>query len=311
MKTFSVLLALDGSEQCTNAMDLCFALSKDASVEVTAQHVADTLGLWEFLAFDTPGLLGSGPYIAAHEAMKRELRSIGETLADVYLTLAQSQNVPGTCVIDEGNIIREVYARAQEHDLVVMGHRRTRLRSPSEERRKFARRSNAERLVHYLNRPFLVVQDPTPLWKSISLVLSADRLFANSASGCLEIAKMLKLPLNVYFWVQSEDEEKRLPHLMSNLKKALGEVKAATINFRIVQASTSEWVPEVEASQDTLMVIPTVEPEKKRESAFGTPADLVLRNSKRSALLFWPEEFSLAKRSQAKVSEAHLDSSLR
>ncbi len=292
MKELSLLLALDGSFECMAAFAACQQLAAKMPIRVTAQHVIDSVGLWDFLHHDSGGLLGSGPFLMAHEQMKRALHSIGETLLDVYKVHADSSGIAGDCILDEGSTVREIYRRCQDFDMVVIGHRMSGLRSTVEERRKFPRYSVAEKLVHYVNRPLLVMQGAPDDWDFLTLAVSIDRLYVNAFTGAVQLARQLSIPLRVTFGVQQCDEVDCVPSIVKRMRHNSGTTDEFPIDVQIVRGDGPWFMPPIESAPDSLVLVPTVASNMVRETPFNTAPDLVLRYSPCPAMLFWPEEYS-------------------
>jgi nucleotide-binding universal stress UspA family protein len=292
MKELSLLLALDGSLECKAAFAACHKLATKMPVRVTALHVIDSVGLWDFLCHDSEGLLGSGPFLMAHEQMKRALQSIGETLTDVYKIHADSSGIEGDLILDEGSTVREVYRRCQDFDMIAIGHRMCGVRSTAEERRKFPRYSAAEKLVHYVNRPLLVMQSALTDWAFLTLAVSADRLYVNAFAGAIQLAKKLSVPLRVTFGVQPGDEVDRIPSVVNRMRQSAGVADEFPVDVKIVRGDGAWFMPPIESASDSLVIVPTAASSMVRETPFSTAPDLVLRYSPCPAILFWPEEYS-------------------
>lgn len=292
MQELSILLALDGSFECKAAFAACQRLAAHMPVRVTAQHVVDSVGLWDFLCHDSEGLLGSGPFLMAHEQMKRALQSIGETLMDVYKVHADSSDIDGDCLLDEGSAVREIYRRCQDFDMVAIGHRMSGLRSIVEERRRFPRYSVAEKLVHYVNRPLLVLQSTLTDWNFLTLAVSSDRQYVNAFTGAIKLARKLSIPLRVTFGLQQGDEVDRVYSIVTKMRQSSGIDDEFPIDVQVVRGEGAWFMPPIESASDSLVIVPTVASNMVRETPFSTAPDLVLRYSPCPAILFWPEEYS-------------------
>lgn len=289
MKELSILLCLDGSAQCKYAMDVCFEWARHLPVRVAAQHVVDSIGLWDFLAHDEPGLVGSGLYMAAREAMYRELRSIGETLIEVYNSHAGSSSANGGAFLDEGSPVREIYRRSADYDLVVIGHHPSQLRSPAEERRRFARFSLAERLAYYIKRPLLIVQARSEPWRSIFAMLTVRHGLPASLAGIMDLGAALEVPVTICFVTDGDHEEERIPERIAALKRLRADSKWPAPAIASVRNSVSSWTPSVELAPDTLVALPMLDVAESRETALGVPVDLFVRHAPYPAILLCPE----------------------
>lgn len=122
MKTNSYLLVLDGSAESCAAAFLAWKLAKDPGARVVAQHVIDIPAVETLLPCGKAGFIGSGPYIQAREQTVAALRSVAETLMLSYRAQAEGRNIDIDTYIDEGDPVDEICKRAQEHELVIIGH---------------------------------------------------------------------------------------------------------------------------------------------------------------------------------------------
>jgi len=299
MKNKRILLAFDGSTQSLNAAELCWELAAKHPIQLTAQHVVNTVGLWQLLNFELPGLTGSGPYIAAHEAMSKELRSIGETLVAIYDTKAKSSGQADQCVLDEGDAISEVARRARTHDLVVIGHRPTKAQeawSTSKDKhdplpRYLTHFSMAETLTRVLDKPLLVVQSLTQPWKAINLILHGNAKLNESFQAAVELATFFNLPLEVnsYFIGDASDAEiPDLKDLVAETEKLHPQLVVKTRQARLWPNAEDAHLASISCDADSLVVIPTFLCGAERQSAFGTDINLFVRYAGVNSLLFYP-----------------------
>lgn len=288
MQEKSILLAVDGSAQAHWAAELCWALSEQYDTRVTAQHVVDSVAIWEFLAHDVPGLIGSGPYMAAFEAIRSQLVSIGQTLLQVYENRCQSRGLTPETVLDEGSFVPEICRRARTYDLVAVGHKRTNLKSLSDERRRFVRHSLAEKLSHYCSRPLLIVQERCEIWTSITIIVSARRDYSDSISRCAELARYLSLPMRIVYWKERPAEEDGALHSLVQHKALLKDVfPELVIEMDVIQGPLAPWLPNIEFERDTLVTIPALPEPGTCMTPFGVSSDMLIRYCGLPCLLLW------------------------
>jgi len=302
MNTKKILLAFDGSMQSLNAAELCWELAAKYPIRLTAQHVVNTVGLWQLLNFELPGLTGSGPYIAAHQAMGQELRSIGETLVTIYETKAKTHGIADQCVLDEGDAISEVLRRSAANDLVVIGHHAnggtnknngTKSGEEGQLPRYLTHCSMAEALARVIQKPLLVVQTVCHPWKSVKLVLNSNQPVESSFRAAAELAAFFNLPLEVDTFFQGEAEDANLPDLSvltDETKHLYPHMALITRKARLWPSASNQHLAEVDCKPDSLVIVPTFASGLERRSAFGTTLDLFVRYSGMPALLFYPAE---------------------
>lgn len=286
----SILLAVDGSAPAYWAAELCWALAERYKTRITAQHVVDSVAVWEFLAHDQPGLIGSGPYMAAFEAMRNQLFAIGQTLLQVYESRCQSRGLTPEAVLDEGSFVPEILRRARTYDLVVVGHKRTSLKSLSDERRRFVRHSLAEKLSHYCTRPLLIVQESCEPWSSISIIVSARRDYSDSISKCAELALYLSLPMRIVYWHERQEEEAGALHSLVQHRALLTDVfPELELDIDVRQGPLAPWLPNMEFGHGTLVTIPALPEPGTCMTPFGVSSDIVVRYCGLPCLLLWLE----------------------
>jgi len=306
MNAKKILLAFDGSTQSLNAAQLCWELAAKHPIRLTAQHVVNTVGLWQLLNFELPGLTGSGPYIAAHEAMGKELRAIGETLVAIYETKANDHGFPDQCVLDEGDAISEVMRRSKVHDMVVIGHHPYKPQENGETAgqggalpRYLTHFSMAETLSKIIDKPLLVIQRQCRPWRRIKLVLCGNQAIDESFLSAADLAAFFGLPLVVSTYFQGEESVDDLPDLTELIKetgKLYPELELKTGRAKLWPGEANQHLAQVDCPEDTLVMIPTLMRGAERRSIFGTTPDLFVRYAGVDSMLFWPADAVCAKR---------------
>jgi hypothetical protein len=298
MNSKKILLAFDGSTQSLNAAELCWELAAKHPIRLTAQHVVNTVGLWQLLNFELPGLTGSGPYIAAHEAMGKELRSIGETLVSIYEAKSQSHGHADQCVLDEGDAISEVLRRSRVHDMVVVGHHP--YTPPAKDGsvgqngqlpRYLTHFSMAEALACVLDKPLLVVQAQCRPWQRLKLILHGTDGIETSFRAAVELAVFFDLPLEVNAFFQGEETVQDLPDLTELIKESsrlYPDLELKTGRAKLWPTDGDTHMALLDCPEDSLVMIPTFLSGAERRSIFGTAPDLFVRYCGVSSLLFWP-----------------------
>jgi nucleotide-binding universal stress UspA family protein len=300
MNATKILLAFDGSAQSLNAAELCWQLASKLPISLTAQHVVNTAGLWQYLNFQLPGLTGSGPYIAAQQAMGKELLAIGETLVEIYQAKAQAHGVTEKCLLDEGDAIFEILRRSKEYDMVVIGHHPY---TPSSTLvaigaggslpRYVTHSSMAESLARVLDKPLLVVQAECPPWERIKLILCGNECIETSFRAAAEFASLLSLPLDVSTYFQGEETVEDLPDLSDLVKEAkrlYPHLELRTTRAKLWPTFADTHEAEAYCPQGSLVIIPTRMIGEERLSLFGTAPDLFVRHSGVASLLLWPAD---------------------
>ncbi|HIA51519.1 MAG TPA: universal stress protein [Candidatus Melainabacteria bacterium] len=299
MSEHSILVAISGSEQSRNAAEMAWKLGAKIKAKVTAEHIVDSRTVWELLRNDKPGFVGSGPYIAAYEAVISQLNSLANKLSLEYEALASGQGIQGECLIKEGNPVAILCKDARDFDLLVIGHQPTGVRLIDQEHSHYIRYSVAEGVSHHSTVPVLIVQSKPIAWETMAIVSEIDHINYMYLKSCLKLAKLLGLKPTLEFWGTGTREEKP-EHLKKNLLQMLPEAKDINFEFEYYggRAATerkdlfqgSESSQAVEIRQDALFVLPTRGLAQDRITVFGMQPESFIRSLVLPCLLLWPED---------------------
>lgn len=297
-----ILFGLDGSAQCLYAAEICWTLAERNKASITAQHVINSIGLWEFLGFEEPGFVGSGVFFSAHEHIRRQLEEVSKSLIESYETHVAQRNLDEhEIVVDDGHTVREILKRAKDHDLIVVGHKPSAMGSPEKDQRKFPRTSVAGLLASYSSKPVLTVQHACDFPGSITLVTSGSWL--QSLSGHEEkginllrsitlLAANCEAKAEMRVWIEPPEREQTEAQI-EELTEDLPHPLACTIEESATGSLLSWWNIEKSVKKDELVVLPTVELERSRQTIFGVDANTLLAYCSLPAVMFWPDEFAL------------------
>jgi len=314
-----LLLAFDGSAQSLNAAELCWDLAANHPIAITAQHVVNTVGVWQLLDFQLPGLTGSGPYLAAREAIIHELRKIGETLLSIYQTKATGKGLAENFVLDEGDALSEILRRSNDADLVVIGHHPFSPQSDSTssmERstmpRSIIHSSLAESLARVIDKPLLIVQGPITPWQRVELILHGDLGVDISIRSTSALADFLSLPLAINAYVKQDETYTDLPNLSKQLKeteKNYPDLEVHLTRAKLWPLDGNDHLAQVPFQEGSLVIVPTLLSQGERWSIFGTAPELFVRYSSVPSLLFLPIDLpvlhAINTKSAASVAGAH------
>ena len=293
----NILLAFDGSSQSYEAATICWHWAERGLVNLTAQHVVNTRGLWQFLDFHTPGLTGSGPFIAAQTAISKELRILAETLATAYNAKAQGAGVESECFIDEGSAREEILKRSMDNDLIVVGYRVPSFDMDDEDGCSFERfmpPSLAEALSIYCQRPLLVVQDKVPQWSRIDLQVDAQTVDPEIVRWAARLADFLKLDLEIHGYVIGDgplEDVTDFDEITTELRAELPMLKIINRKIRYWRETEAGSVASVACPAGSLVIVPTSGLGPQRKTPFGGSPDNFLRYCDRHSLLLLPAEF--------------------
>jgi nucleotide-binding universal stress UspA family protein len=289
MKQTSILLALDGSQESQQAAELAWNLAKVMKAKIVAQTVVDNDELWQMLGQERPGFIGSGPYLAAYESAHVALKSAAEHLLSAYQSRALAQGIDSECLIDEGNIVEQISRRAQEHDLVIVGHKLPEIPRRGADRFRFSRSSLGERLIYSCAQPLLIVSDRCPLWESAKFVVSEHGYDLASLKLFLKFALQLGIQREIYC-VAAQDN---FSDMVLNIRSLIPKQERIYVTGRQCSQLHSAWQKALDVSADTLAVIPVTSDADGTKLCFGKEASAFAHELHLPAMLFLPVEAKL------------------
>lgn len=294
MKTKSILLALSGSEQSSQAARVASDLAQNFEAELVAEHVVDIKRTWATFGCDRSGLIGSGLYVATHELICQSLRDLATKLAEKFEAVYPSAE----CLIVEGDPCEELSRKARDFDLVVVGHRPTAAENKCVDDGSQYHYSLAEHLSTLCSKPLLVVQGEYQSWIKLKIVVSLDHLNFRFIDHALSLAKVLGLEPKLLCLTSGSHEGPAgqvIPDLrisrpeLANLQIELIGVEGAVEEHLSTMANLSNSA-EIAASQQDLFVLPTEQIGGKRHSVLGIPTAGLLKAWTLPSVLFYPEE---------------------
>ncbi len=287
-----ILLPITGSQESLYALEFAWALAHQTNSIVNAQHVVNVGGALEFVGMERPGIIGSGPYVAAYEVICDSLREIGEKLADSYAARAEGQRINGEVYIDEGETVDAICKRLPMHDLVVMGHRqRKELALPD---CHSVRLSLAEVLAHYSSIPLLVVQRPITQISELAMFCSMDHVNIAWIRNCLAAAASIGACCSLTFFASGAHEEDPM-NFVRDLKQALPESNGLRIRLVEKMVGRAAEICQhhllgLSKAGTVLPVVPTMDSGDRRITGVGESPSHMLRRLAFDAVLLWPEE---------------------
>lgn len=283
MESRSILLPLTGSQESLYAAELAWTLAKKTGANVTAQHVIDTRGSLEFISHEKPGLIGSGLYVAAYESICQSLEALSIKLENSYNSRAASLGISTDFVVDKGDPAEEICKRANDYNLIVMGHRPRGFESKQD--RQFVKPSLAEKVAYTISVPLLIVQEPIRTMSDFAIFSSMDHVNTNWIKTCMQSVKAIGASVRLTFLASGNHEESPADFI-SNLRQANPELE----NTDISVANT--YVDALQDRGTHLIVIPTIDAGDQRITGVGQSPSQLIQDYAFGAILLWPEEFT-------------------
>ncbi len=280
----SILLPLDGSQASMHAADVACLLSKRLGASLVAQSVVDSHAVWGYLSPDLPGIIGSGPYMAAREQLMSGLRGIAEALMHAFEARACGKEVTVECVIDEGHVGEEIAARASQHDLLVMGHHKQTNRSRARAMRTQSF-SLCATVAQETTCPMLIIQEKLSEWISARLILSPLSYSRELVVTFLAFARALKLEPEIVCIGDGTQVDKTL----ALLREQLAEAVDVSVTLHNPNEVDGPWECATDVPKSTLLALSTYEANDMRLTCASTAiAEFVQDLSTKSALILPP-----------------------
>jgi nucleotide-binding universal stress UspA family protein len=280
MSTKSYLLALDGSRESLLAANVAWRLAQSNQADLTALSVVDSQAVWDLLGAGTPGFIGSGPYIEAYGKIQAILRSISETLLMSFAARSQTNQIKTECLIEAGPLLNQVFERAREHDLIIMGHRHH-LRAESERLHTFIRTSLSKRLALICPCPLLVVSSEA-IWSTARLVVTNETSSMKLLTSFLELTSNMAGKREIFCIAPEASLDKFL--------KTIKEIVPKDVSVRsndLLEGDDSFNVA-IDVPADTLLVISTRQSIEGRVTCSGVDLWTFLSEVKAISVLLLP-----------------------
>lgn len=283
MSTKSILLPLDGSQASMHAADVACLLSKRLGASLVAQSVVDSQAVWGYLSPDLPGIIGSGPYMAAREQLMSGLRGIAEALMQAFEARALGKELTLECVIDEGPVGQEIAARASKHDLLVMGHHKQASGSRAWDRTQTF--SLCAMVAQETTCPMLIVQEKLSEWTAARLILSPLSYSRELVATFLALSRALKLEPEIVCL----GDDKQVDKTLGLLREQLAEAADVSIVLHNPNEVDGPWECATDVPKSTLLALSTYESSDTRLTCASTAiSEFVQDLSTKSALILPP-----------------------
>lgn len=293
MVNSSILLPITGSEDSLYAAELAWYLAKRTDSKLTAQHVIDTASSLRFLGIEKPGLIGSGPFLAAFDTIRGALRDIADKLEDSYTARVTPLGIQSSFVIDEGDPVEEICKRADSHTLIVTGHHPVQIEYRQEN--KARKLSLTQTLVRKSPVPVMIVRRPITNISRLAIFCSMDQVNKHWLENCLQSARTLGVHCALTFVASGNNEEMPVDFLQY-LKATFPELKSEQVTVLSSKyGQPAEICDEhiADADNQSLVVLATVDSDTQRFTSMGEDPEIFLKRVSSSAVMLWPEEYAM------------------
>ena len=201
----SILVALDGSEHATAALDYALWMAERTRGRVTGLHVIDIVSIEGSFMHDISGSLGFEPYLDFSAKMREALRERGEVLLDAFEKRCKERGVGSDRVLGMGIVANEICEQARLSDLVAIGHR-----GINEQFSTGLLGSTTESVTRKSPKPVFVAPMKFTEPKRPLLAYDGSQRSSLAMHEAAEFASAFKLPLTVLHTSRDEGEARKV-----------------------------------------------------------------------------------------------------
>jgi len=240
---------MDGSQEAMWAADLAALLARKTASDLTVQTVVDSAAMWKLIGQELPGIIGSGPYIAAYQSVQTILKSLAETLVAACEARLDS-DLSLKMVIDDGNVAEEICRRAQRHDLLIIGHQEI-SRFDNQFRHGHMKLSLCQLVTEQCGRPVLIVQRPCQIWTRARLVVCE----VTYNTGVLNYFLQLTQDLDISAQIICTGRLKTIGQLIDKVKSELPASADVAVIGKKLHEIEDFYLNAAQNERDSLLVI--------------------------------------------------------
>lgn len=285
MTTFkNILVALDGSKNGQLAADYGFWIASKLNATLAAQHVVDPRLVELFVEPEFAEELGMISSIETSEKVFSALRRIGKLILERFTAEAHRRGFEAVSRLSEGSIVEEVLKYSQNFDLLVVGHRG---RNEQKTATNIVIGSVAERLVVSSTGPVLIAVQPLEQIEKVIVAYDGS----DAAIGALlmgeNLAKYIGAKLKAVVVTRDFDEEGKAKHLVEEGESLLKEYWNEDV-FSVKSGSASQHILDAAGTENSLLVLGAYGFRDPNETVLGSTTVRVIRETKRSVLIYKP-----------------------
>lgn len=267
----SLLVALDGSEHATAALEYALWIAERTRGRLTGLHVIDIVSIEGSFMHDISGSLGFEPYLDFSAKMREALRERGEVLLDAFEERCRERGVACSRLLTMGIVANEICDQARAADLVVVGHR-----GVNEQFSTGLLGSTTESVTRKSPKPVFV--SPMRFAEVTKPLLAYDGSARSSAAmhEAAEFASAFGLPLTVLHVTRDDNDSAKL---LDEARRYL-EPYDITVRAEAVPGLPNERiVQQIREHGYDLLFIGAYGHSRIIEMVLGSTTEYVLRNS--------------------------------
>ncbi len=276
------LLAMDGSQEAMWAADLAALLASKTGSKLTVQTVVNSQAVWKLIGQELPGIIGSGPYLAAYQSVQTILKSLAETLVTACEARFSSE-LSVEMVIDDGNVKEEICRRAEHHDLLIIGHQEI-SRFDNQFRHGHMKQSLCQQVAEACATPILIVQRPCHIWERARLVVCEETYNTSVLNYFLK----LKQDFDIEAQIVCTGRLKTISQLVDQVQADLPTKSNVAVIGKKLHEIEDFYSDAAKKEKESLLVITTSSTKIGKYLCTGQALDHFVRDLGASATLLLP-----------------------
>lgn len=275
-----ILVALDGSAYSKIAIDYGLWLASKCQASVTGLHVVDPRLIDLIISPQLSEALGFSKSVDTAEKVSAAMEEIGTLILKLFREQTEGK-APSQSALEVGWVVESIRNRAQDHDLVIVGHRGSKDPGPAE----LLIGSVAERVVLCAGKPVLVASHPIGEVKEITVAFDGSE----PSRGALLLGEALSiktgLPLRAITAVLPGHSPTESRLTVEQGQSVLREQKSADI-FITVERPAPDSVLKHAHLHGSLIVLGAYGFRTPEENVLGSTTTSIIRRAKNSVLVF-------------------------
>jgi nucleotide-binding universal stress UspA family protein len=266
-----ILVALDGSQYATAALDYTLWLAERLHASVVALHVVDIVSIEGSFLHDVSGSLGFEPYLDFSSKMRDVLQDRGRVILELCERRCAERQVACATALPIGVVANEICDQARTTDLIVLGHR-----GVNERFSTGLLGSTTESVARKAPRPVLVSPPAfTPIVRPLLAYDGSQRASA-ALHAAAEVTSALGLPLTV---VHVERTGSDAEAVLAEARQYLEAYAVSVATRRLTGPPHQRIVDVVRDGQYDLLFVGAYGHSRIIEMVLGSTTEFVLRNT--------------------------------
>ena len=274
----SFLVAVDGSEYASGAVEYAAGLAKTSGARLTLLYVIDIVSLEGPFLADLSGSVGITPFLDFQDRVRSAMEEKAAMVVEGYASALKKKGLDCATKIETGIVSRTICQEAMEHDAIIIGRR-----GEHASWRGFLLGSVVEEVVRGCTRPVLVTTlEARPLKK---LLVAYDG--SKTANRALGVAASLAESLAIPVAVVCVSPDSRAGHGFLGEAETYLEPHGIAAEKILEKGSATDGIlAAAEKTDCDLIIMGAFGHSRVRELLLGSTTDGILRNADVPVLLY-------------------------